>query len=132
MKYEQEIGALLAKAERSLDAANILTGSEYYEFSVPRAYYAMFYCSEAMLLARDLRFSKHSAVVASFGKEFVKGGILPKYLHKYLVKALRERQRCDYEVICMPSEEEAEEIIENAEIFLEMTRVYLRKIGYPL
>jgi hypothetical protein len=33
MRYQQEMAALLEKAERSLDAARVLIGSEYYEFS---------------------------------------------------------------------------------------------------
>jgi uncharacterized protein (UPF0332 family) len=62
MKYQREMEALLEKAERSLDATRVLIGSGYYDFSSSRAYYAMFYCAEALLLAKDLKFAKHSAV----------------------------------------------------------------------
>jgi uncharacterized protein (UPF0332 family) len=132
MRYQREMEALLEKAERSLDAARVLIGSEYYEFSSSRAYYAMFYCAEALLLAKDLKFAKHSAVIASFGKEFVKEGLLPADLHKYLVKAFRERQRCDYDILFMPSKEEADAMVESAERFLELTKKYLSEIGYSL
>ncbi len=109
MKYEKEIEALIIKAERSVRIAKNLLSSGDYDFSVSRAYYAMFYCAEALLLTKDLRFSKHSAVIAGFGKEFVKKGLLPMELHKSLVKAFRERQKGDYEVIEMPSRDETEE-----------------------
>jgi hypothetical protein len=32
----------------------------------------------------------------------------------------------------MPSEEDAEAMVESAEIFLELTKKYLREIGYTL
>ncbi len=57
---------------------------------------------------------------------------MPANLYKYLVKAFRERQRCDYDILFMPSEEEAEAMVESAETFLELTKKYLREIGYSL
>ncbi|KUK04269.1 MAG: Uncharacterized protein XD62_0844 [Methanosarcinales archeaon 56_1174] len=131
-KYEREIRALIIKAERSLRAAKSLLRSGDYDFGVSRAYYAMFYCTEALLLTKDLRFSKHSAVIAYFGKEFVKEGLLSEELHKYLVKGFRERQKGDYEVITMPNRDEAEDLVDKAEIFLNETKDYLINIGYYL
>jgi uncharacterized protein (UPF0332 family) len=92
----------------------------------------MFYCAEALLLTKDLKFSKHSAVIAYFGKEFVKEGILSEKLHKYLVKGFKERQKGDYEVITMPNKDEAEDLVNKAEIFLNESKDYLRSIGYRL
>lgn len=132
MKYEREIKALIIKAERSLRAAKNLLNSGDYDFAVSRAYYTMFYCAEALLLTKDLKFSKHSAVISYFGKEFVKDRILPEELHKYLVKGFRERQKCDYEVINLPNRCEAEDLINKAEIFLNETKGYLKSIGYRL
>jgi len=37
----------------------------------------MFYTVEALLLSQNLTFSKHSAVISAFGKNFVKTGIFP-------------------------------------------------------
>lgn len=61
-------------AQRSLKASKILIGSGDYDFSISRMYYVMFYCAEALLLTKDLKFSKHSAVIAAFGRDFVKTG----------------------------------------------------------
>jgi len=60
--------------------------------------------------------------------------------HQREMAALLERnlkrsengQRCDYDILFMPSEEEAEAMVESAEIFLELTKKYLREIGYSL
>jgi uncharacterized protein (UPF0332 family) len=75
-----------------------------YDFSISRAYYAMFYSAEALLLTKDLRFSKHSGVNACFGREFIKEGVFSEQLYNYLIKGFRERQKGDYDVVSMPFE----------------------------
>lgn len=130
MKYEKEIKALMIKAERSLKVAKSLLSSEDYDFAASRAYYTMFYCTEALLLTKNLKFSKHSAVIAYFGKEFVKEGLLQQELHKYLIEGFKERQKGDYEVIIMLPKDEAKDIIKKAEYFLGKAKQYLRNVGY--
>jgi uncharacterized protein (UPF0332 family) len=130
MRYEREIHALLQKAKRSLTASEILIESGNYDFAISRAYYAMFYCAEAMLLSKDKKFSKHSAVIAFFGKEFVKSGLLSEDLYGYLIKGFRERQLSDYETMILPQREDALSIAEKAGLFFEATREYLKGIGY--
>ena len=53
-------------------AAQLLNDQGFHDFATSRAYYAMFYVAEALLLGEGLTFSKHSAVIAAFGKSFVK------------------------------------------------------------
>ena len=60
-KYADEIDAHLARAEQSLAAAQALTSEAYYDFVASRAYYA----ATALLLSKELTFSKHSGVIAS-------------------------------------------------------------------
>jgi uncharacterized protein (UPF0332 family) len=132
MKYQEEIQALLKKAERSLRAASSMIDSRDFDFSLSRAYYAMFYSAEALLLTKDLRFSKHSGVIACFGKEFIKEGVFSEQLYDYLIKRFRERQKGDYDVVSMPSREDALEMVERARIFIVEVNNYLRRIGYEL
>jgi uncharacterized protein (UPF0332 family) len=42
--------ALLKKAREGLAAAQYLVAGGYYDFAVARAYYAMFYAAQALLL----------------------------------------------------------------------------------
>jgi uncharacterized protein (UPF0332 family) len=130
MIYELEIEALLVKAKRSLSASKNLMERGDYDFSISRAYYSMFYCAEALLLTKDMKFSKHSAVISYFGREFVKSGLLSRELYDYLLKGFRERQIGDYETLNLPLFEEAKELTQDAKIFLETTEMYLRKVGY--
>lgn len=88
----EEMKALLKKAEDSIKGARILFYDELYGFAASRAYYAMFYLVSAILLTKDMSFSKHQAVVASFGQHFVKTKIFEQKFHQYLVEAFEQRQ----------------------------------------
>ena len=123
----KELVQLVRKARRSLRAAKRLFESRDFDFSVSRAYYAMFYCAEALLLTQKMSFSKHSAVIAAFGKHFIKTGLLPANFHSYLLTAFKDRQLADYEVIKKITKQEAETNIRNAEEFLKQTVIYLKK-----
>ena len=69
--------ALLRKAHSSLHAAKLLAGEKFFDFSVSRAYYTMFYVAEALLLGQGRSFSKHSAVLAAFGEHLASRVLCP-------------------------------------------------------
>ena len=67
MIYELEIEALLVKATRSMSASKNL-------------------CAEALLLTKDMKISKHSAVISFFGREFIRSGLLSNELYGHLFR----------------------------------------------
>lgn len=71
-----EVTAFLDKAGESIATANELIERGSFGFAASRAYYAMFYCAEALLLNEGKSYSRHSAVIAAFGRELVKPGLL--------------------------------------------------------
>ncbi|MEW6096611.1 MAG: HEPN domain-containing protein [bacterium] len=66
------IDDMLTRSESRLRAAKLLMKGKLYEDVVSRAYYAMFYLIEAMLLTKDLASSKHSGVMGFFNHYFIK------------------------------------------------------------
>lgn len=122
-----EIERLTRKARESLEAAKTLFRENYYGFAVSRAYYAMFYAAEAALLKKGLSFSKHSGVIAAFGKHFAKSQVIPSKYHKMLRDAFRARNIGDYDYEEEVTREEAANILSNAEDFLSVIENYLRK-----
>ena len=89
--------ALIQKARASLGAAKLLKQEGYLDFAASRAYYAMFYAAQALLLQNGLAFSSHSGVIAAFGKEFAKTAKLDPKLHRYLLDASQDlRNASDY------------------------------------
>ena len=123
MTQDQEL--LLNKSRDSLHAARILLLEEMFDFSASRSYYAMFYAVQAILLSKELSFSKHSAVIAAFGREFAKPGIVPVELHRYLIEAQEDRNVGDYGIGPGITREEAQEQIVRAE---ELIRIVAEKL----
>jgi uncharacterized protein (UPF0332 family) len=121
----ESLKELLRKARRSIEVARSIEAGGSFDFSVSRAYYAMFYCAQALLFNRGLSFSKHSAVIAAFGKEFIKSGILPPQFHKYLSEAFDDRMRGDYDLVAVITAEKSQETLKRAEEFLKATEDYL-------
>jgi uncharacterized protein (UPF0332 family) len=109
---------LLSKARRSLDAATLLLQGGHPDFAAARAYYAMFYSAEAALEEKRLAFSKHSAVIAAFGREFAKPGLVPVELHRFLIDSFSVRNAGDYASGGEVSADDAREQIDRAERFV--------------
>lgn len=122
----EEIIALLNKAEESTEAAKLLLSKEHCGFAAARAYYAMFYVAEALLLSEGLVFSKHSGVIAALGEHFAKTNLIDAKFHRYLIDAYDYREIGDYEPIERISRETAERTIAQAKEFLAVGRSYLK------
>ena len=120
-----EQAGLLEKSAQSISAARLLTSEGHHAFAVSRAYYAMFYLAEAVLLRDGHAFSKHSAVIAGFGKHVVKPGIMAAEFHRHLREAQDQRNIADYNVAGGLDRVEAELQVERAEAFLEAVRQLL-------
>lgn len=116
---------LLEKAKQSLDAAKILFKENFFDFSASRSYYAIFYSLEALLLSKDLSFSKHSAVISAFGKYFVKTGIFENKYHQFAIDAFDMRNLGDYGAMYSVEKYKAEELIGNSAELLEAIELYL-------
>ena len=127
-----EIKSLLARSGKYIKSTGLLIKAKDYESAASRAYYAMFYATEALLLAKELSFSSHKAVLSAFGEHFVKTGIFSKDLSKALTRAFEKRQISDYEFTFVISEKEAKELLEEAENFMASISGYLKKEGYKI
>lgn len=92
----EDVKDLLLQAGDSLSAARLLLQNGYPGYAASRAYYAMFYVAEAFLKTKELAFSKHSAVIAAFGREFANTGMVPIEFHGFLIKAQEMRHKGDY------------------------------------
>jgi len=114
-----EQAALVRKSRQSLRAAQLLCDDHLYDFAVSRAYYAMFYVVQALLLSEGLTFSKHAAVIAAFGQRYAKSGRVPVAFHRYLIEAHESRNIGDYDTGSGFSEEQAGEHIDRAHRLLE-------------
>jgi uncharacterized protein (UPF0332 family) len=119
---------LLLKAQQSLEAAKLLLKNDFPDYAASRAYYSMFYIAEAFLEGEELSFSKHSAVIAAFGREFAKTQRISPKFHRCLIEAQELRSIGDYGQINAVTTVQAAEQIERAEQFLELAIQEIDKI----
>lgn len=92
----EDLQAFLDKAKESLQASKLLAANQMYDFAGSRAYYTMFYIAEALLWQQGLSFSSHGAIIAAFGRELAKPGLVPTEFHRYLIDAQDKRTQADY------------------------------------
>jgi uncharacterized protein (UPF0332 family) len=121
----------MRKARHSLDAAKLMEQKDYHDFAASRAYYAMFYVAEALLLEHGLSFSKHSAVIAAFGQRFAKTRLVLPEFHRYLIEGQDSRNVGDYSLGPSLNEADAALQIARAEEFLNMAVQHLGPIPPP-
>lgn len=118
--------SLLAKAERSFDASESLLADGHADFAASKAYYGCFYIAEALLLSEGQSYSRHSQVVAQFGRRFAKTGEMDRSYHRLLIEAFELRQTADYSASAKAvSEQDAEHTLREGRGFLAAAREYL-------
>jgi uncharacterized protein (UPF0332 family) len=125
MKFETQ--ALLAKARQSLLAAGNLQQGGFQDFAASRAYYAMFYTAEALLIEQGLSYNSHSAVIAAFGKTFAKTSLLDSKYHRYLLDAQDTRNVGDYSIGPGVTEDQVRDSMKWADEFLKAAENFLKE-----
>ena len=105
----------LSSARREYEAFALI-------FAVNRLYYAAFYGVSAVLLERQLSFTKHSGVRAAFHKELIKTGVLDVEWGKLYDQLFEDRQEGDYIALISFDREYIETQLTRCERFLDMLR----------
>ena len=123
-----ESDALIAKGRRSLAAGRRLFREGDYDFAASRAYYAMFYLAEALLLSKGLSFGKHAGVISAFGQHFVKTGLFAAEHHAALRTAFDQRNVGDYAYDAPFPGETARDLLEHAEAFVAAAENHLQQV----
>lgn len=122
---KDETKRFLDKAERGIQAAEILLKAESVEFAAGRAYYGMFYVAEALLYDKEIRVRKHSGVHAAFGEHFAKTGVFDSKYHRWLLDAFDKRIQGDYGVEAIVTPDDVQTMVEQAREFLQTAIKFL-------
>ncbi len=110
---------LIGEAESKLRAAKILFENGEYSDAISRAYYSMHYSARALLSLKNIYPRTHKGIIAQLGLEFVKDGTIEDFYIKFMSTSKESRERADYGIGYKFTAKEAENIIENANRFLE-------------
>jgi uncharacterized protein (UPF0332 family) len=127
MAGREYVEAQMARARECLQVIPDLIEKEHHAFAIERAYYACFYAASALLSTRGLGFSKHSALLAAFGKEFAKPRLIDPVHHQTLAKLFKVRQDVTYAFDVTPSAELARESASRAVEFVDAVDAILKR-----
>lgn len=119
------IQAYLARAEKSLTAAELLLNSSLFDDAVSRAYYAMFYAAKAALETIGIETNSHSGLISQFGLHFIKTGKLQSRYGRMLAQTFQVRQVGDLDVQVSPRPIEAEKVVSDAVQFVAVIKKLL-------
>ena len=124
-----EIQLYIDRARDELRTTQINLSQALYGVAVTRAYYAMFYAANALLVSRGISRSKHSGVIAAFGEHFVKTGLIETQFAKMLGSAFDSRLDSDYDVTFAADQALAEELLRDARSFVDRVEQFLQGAG---
>ena len=121
-----QLRAMIAKAERSLNAARRHLDGEDWDFASSKAYYAVFHMMQAALLTKRLTFSKHAGVASGFSQHFIKPSVFPASFGQAIQRLWRDREVGDYGYTLTVEPDEAHEDVRMASEIVSAVHVYLQ------
>lgn len=101
----------------SFEAAKLLADNGFWNSSVNRLYYSVFYAVNALLVQNEIYTNSHSGTRSQFSLYFIKSGKMDKKYGKLLAELYDWRQKGDYENIF---DYDAESVKPLYELVLEM------------
>jgi uncharacterized protein len=114
----------LTRSRREIEAARLLAEGDFGAQAISRAYYAAFYAAEQALGSLGESRSKHSGVIAAFGRLVVREGGLEQETGRILRSLFEQRNDVDYGE-AVASHEDAERAIRDAQRFVDAVESWL-------
>ena len=124
---KEDVKSFVEKARKFIESSKVLLEIKDYDSVVSRTYYAMFLITEALLLTKKLVPKSHSGLISLFGENFVKTNIFSKEMGRQLNRAYDKRLIGDYGTTIIISKEEAQELLNIGQDFVENIAEYLEK-----
>ena len=123
------IGLEVAEAEDRLAAATAVLHHSF-KSTATLAYYGAFHYARALLLAEGLQAKTHKGVVQLVNMHFVQQGRLSPELSRVLSVLQAERERAEYDVAAVLTQEMATAALADARRFAEAATLILTEAGF--
>jgi len=120
-----QIENYLNLAQEELEAAELLLENDHYRASISRAYYAIYYATQAVLISEDINTSTHKGLIKLFRLHFIKTSKLSNELSVILGNTYDLRQLADYGEQSELTIEIVKVTFQNAQDFLAQVKDYL-------
>jgi len=115
----------LARAIKSMRAAETLLEHELNEDAVSRAYYAVLHASKAALATIDLYPDSHQSVRRMFGLHLIKTNLIEREYATILTAEQEDRELSDYNINISIEKDRADRRVGDARKFVERIEKYL-------
>jgi uncharacterized protein (UPF0332 family) len=122
-----ELAKFLFLSDDDLETAQLLCDRGRYRSCISRAYYAMYYVTQALLLSEGLDTSTHKGVIRLLGLHFVTTGKIEPSVAVLLKRAYDSRQTSDYDSDMTEDESMAKSAIENAQTYISVVKMILTR-----
>ena len=109
---------LFQKAQTYLRSAAVLFELEDYDSCASRAYFAMFFAAQAVLLHEHGALPGKQGIRSAFEETFVESGRLPEHAAAALNQAYDLQEKGDYAHSFAVAQDEAEHTLQQAEAFV--------------
>jgi uncharacterized protein (UPF0332 family) len=116
----------LAQAEECLADAKLLLERESYRGAANRSYYAAFHAMRAVLAYDGIDRKHHSGVSAEFRRLYIRTGIFDREMSEIIRSLFDLRTDSDYDDFFILSKEDVTEQVDNAGLFLERVKRFLK------
>ncbi len=123
----QTARAIWKTAREKLDAAQLLLNANHYNDSLSRSYYAAFHAVSLLFFLHGKSFSRHSALISAFNKDFILNSIFLPDIGKAFSGLFEARQAGDYDVFQSADREEAMKGVDDARSILQAIADYCLK-----
>jgi hypothetical protein len=114
------------RANKEFASAKLEKENNNYFAANNRAYYAIFHAIRSILALDNVDFKKHSAVIGHFNKNYIATNIFDKKYGSIINNAFELRQDSDYQDFYVVDKNKTEELVINAESFLQEIKKYLK------
>jgi len=119
----------LKNAREELETARQVIAHGYLRAAVSRAYYAVFYMASAALFSQSVQRAKHSGIASAFSQFLVKSGYIEPEFGRLYHQARRWREEADYSDEPVIDEAIAQQVLVDAERFVNRLERFLLEIG---
>jgi uncharacterized protein (UPF0332 family) len=117
----------LKKARDDLQTAKIMLEHRKPAQSVNRSYYAIFHAVRALLVFDLFDSKRHSSIIGYFNQHYIASGKIGQNYYKMLARAFDKRMKSDYYDFHQMSMKEAEQQLDDANLFIDIIESYIKK-----
>ncbi len=119
----------LERAREELETVRHNIAYGHFRAAISRAYYAIFYMASAALFSHSIQRAKHAGVEAAFSQYLVKTGQIEPEFSRLYQRARCQREEVDYADDLTVDRQSAEEMLLNAQRFVDRIEQYFRETG---